>query len=101
MPASGVVRVRFTIRTDASSPGTCYAKIYKKAPGGSYTATGTEYSTTSTTGESFYDDITVDADDEIQLYTKISATGKYGYCSALSCGMSGAPGLLKYLALKV
>lgn len=101
MPCSGVVRMRFTIRTDADSPGTCYGKIYKRVPGGSWTAAGAEHFTTSTTGEEFYDDITINAGDQLQLYLKISDYGKYGYCTNYSLGIAENPGLLKYLSLEV
>jgi len=71
--AAGVVRVKFDIYTSAG--GTAYGRIYVND-----SAVGTERTTTSITAVTFAEDITVAANDLVQLYVHRGSTNPV-YCS--------------------
>jgi hypothetical protein len=63
--ASGTIRVKFDLRSTTSSANLVRAKIYVNG-----IAVGTERSTTSTGATTYTEDITVNAEDLIQIYKK-------------------------------
>lgn len=70
IPRAGTYKVYMQIKTNNASY-TAYGRIYVNG-----VARGTQRSTTSTTGEGYYEDITVNAGDRIQIYGRTgTATG--------------------------
>jgi hypothetical protein len=93
LPCSGTVRVNFTLKTNDGSK-TVYGRIYKNDA-----ASGAEHSTTSTSGESFYDDISVSEGDLLELYIKQPSYGAlWEGATNFWLSVAEVPGILKYLS---